>query len=266
MSGDWLDVPGGEVQLGLTPDEVERLVRLNVRHNEKYLEDDVDRGRWHDDRRWYETLGGNADALRPLLTRLCPLRKVVLRPFRIARSPVLVRDYEAFCRSTGRPYREPLHAKPDQFMFGVTWEEARAFALFVGARLPTSGEWEWAARGPSRRLFPWGPEWLEQSDGFMHSGSWTSGWVPGSRPGLASPEGLLDLATDHGEWCSDLLTVAPEDWALLSARKAEDFRPDFGVLMGGSPSRLLPSAAVPFGGPPETYRTAHAKVRLVRET
>jgi formylglycine-generating enzyme required for sulfatase activity len=265
VSGDWLDVPGGEVLLGLTPEEVEHLVQLNVRHNEKYLEDDVDRGRWYYDRKWYEAQGGNAAELRPLLEKLCPLRKVVLRPFRMARRPVLVKDYEAFCRSTGRAYREPLHAKPDQFMYEVTWEEARAFALSAGVRLPTSAEWEWAARGPSRRLFPWGSEWLEQSDGFMHSGSWTTGWVPGSKPGLATPEGLLDMATDHGEWCSDPYTVDPELWSCISGRPAEAFRPGWGTLMGASPARLLPNGAVPFGGPSDAYRVGYAKFRLAKD-
>lgn len=262
---DWIDVPGGEVLLGLTPDEVERLVRLNIQHNERFLEDDVDRGRFHDDREWYKALGGNAGTLRLLLTRVCPLRKVVLRPFRLASRPVSLKEYEEFCRSTGRAFKEPFQSRPEHFMSGMTWEEARACAAWADARLPSSAEWEWAARGPSRRLFPWGQDWSSGADGFMYSGNWVRPWVPGSRPGLASPEGLLDMATDHGEWCSDPYSAAPEDWALLAHRKKEEYRPGWGVLMGSSPNRLLPNGALPFGGPPGTYRMSDPNVRLARD-
>ena len=227
---DWIDVPGGEVLLGLTPEEVDRLVQLNVEHNQRFLEDDVDRARWHDDRQWYEKLGGNAEALRRLLTALCPLRKVVLKPFRLARRPVLIGEYEKF-----RAFHAPLNSTPDQFIYGVSSEEARAYAAWAGARLPSIAEWEWAARGPSRRLFPWGPDWSSGADGFMHSASWVTGWAPGSRPGLASPEGFLDLATAHGEWCAEHL------------------------LMGASPDRLLPNAVVPLKEP-DSHR--NGKIRL----
>ncbi|MDH3207701.1 MAG: formylglycine-generating enzyme family protein [Gemmatimonadota bacterium] len=82
----------------------------------------------------------------------------------------------------------------------VTWVEARAYAAFVGGRLPTDAEWEFAARGAERRTYPWG-EVQPTCDHahFVDCGPRQTLEVM-SREVDQSPEGVYDLAGNVREW------------------------------------------------------------------
>lgn len=93
-------------------------------------------------------------------------------------------------------------ADPDMPVTGVSYAEANRLAQLVGARLPTSVEWEWLAAGPTRRPFPWGTQpWAPR---LAHlSGPSAEHEGPGPVGGYgegATPEGLLDLAGNVWEW------------------------------------------------------------------
>ncbi len=62
--------------------------------------------------------------------------------------------------------REP-GAKKDHPINCVDWEQAEAFCKTQGGRLPTEAEWEFAARGPDGRAYPWGND--EPSGRFLNA-------------------------------------------------------------------------------------------------
>jgi formylglycine-generating enzyme required for sulfatase activity len=144
---------------------------------------------------------------------------------------------------------DPRLAGPGLPVVGVSHAEARAYCAFVGGRLPSEAEWEYAARGRgSRRAFPWGDGW----DGRLahHGRPSTAGRGPGvvyallapvgAYPDGASDAGVLDLAGNVSEWVDDWF--APDFYA--RSPRVDPHGPSNGalrVLRGGS-YRALPFA------------------------
>jgi len=86
----------------------------------------------------------------------------------------------------------------------VTWREAMAYAVSVGGSLPTEAQWEFAARGPARRKYPWGNS--EPTCERVHYGSCDPRGpiaVMARREG-ATPEGIYDLAGNVAEWVTPI--------------------------------------------------------------
>ncbi len=173
-----------------------------------------------------------------------PAHRVSVGPFRLAEAPVTCEEYAAFLADggytredlwqalraepqvdvaklkarfvdrTGQP--GPLSWSGGRFpeghgrhpVHGVSWFEAMAYAEWKGARLPTEAEWEFAARGPEGRLYPWGSEW--DAERCAHGDRKPVDTVSvDSLPGGKSPFGVAHMAGNVAEWTADLYRPYP---------------------------------------------------------
>ena len=94
-------------------------------------------------------------------------------------------------------YNDPAFA--DHPVTYVTRAQSRAYAAWVGGRLPRDSEWTRAAQGDSGRLWPWGDEPADATR--ANFDEHVDDTTPvGSYPAGASPYGLLDMAGNVWEW------------------------------------------------------------------
>jgi formylglycine-generating enzyme required for sulfatase activity len=103
--------------------------------------------------------------------------------------------------------RLPLHCQgdvPEHPRMCLTWFEAEAYATWRGGRLPTEAEWEFAARGPESKVYPWGDTFDRDRANVLNG---ISPKPVGSYPTGASWVGANDMAGNAMEWVSDWLGV-----------------------------------------------------------
>lgn len=134
-------------------------------------------------------------------------RSVWLKAYFIDVYPTTNGDYARFVRATG--HRSPRHWPGghcprdlvEHPVTWVTWRDATAYASWCGKQLPTSQQWEKAARGPNGRRYPWGDEPTAAKCNVAEAGIGETTPVTRYQSG-ASPYGVFDLCGNCWEWCS----------------------------------------------------------------
>ena len=170
-------------------------------------------------------------------------RQVALKRFAVDETPVTNQEYAQFLKATGY---EPEHAanflkhwvgggppkgREDHPVVFVDLDDARAFARWLGKRLPTEEEWQYAAQGTDGRRYPWGEQ--------MEAGRCNDGASGGTTPVRAfpngrSPFGCYDMCGNVWHWTESVRT---------------DNRTRFCIIRGGSWYNATGSIWYVEGGP-----------------
>lgn len=226
----WVEVPEGEYTTGITPAQREYLQQLFRWENDyaarpllqrNMLDDALENlrnGKSISDR-YVETFAKFDPPVLGILAALFSFdRKVVyLKRFYMARFPVTATQYHEFLHGTSPKNLNGMLDEPEFYEFRAGFfrrkkrrvyprcaaqvqpEQAIAFCNQLGARLPTSLEWEKAARGYVGNLYPWGDEW-DINAGFFYYGQERENTGFGGKPPIdacpknVSPYGVWGMA------------------------------------------------------------------------
>jgi formylglycine-generating enzyme required for sulfatase activity len=85
----------------------------------------------------------------------------------------------------------------------VSWHGAKNYCDYVGGRLPTEAEWEYAARGTDSRIFPWGNQSPNATLAVFESASYENIKPVDALEDGRSPFGALGMAGSMWEWTAD---------------------------------------------------------------
>ncbi|MEG5061828.1 formylglycine-generating enzyme family protein [Microcoleus sp. A2-C5] len=140
-----------------------------------------------------------------------PQHEVYLPSYQISRFPVTNAQWAQFLAHTNYAWADLQklweHGLPEgqenHPITWVTWHDAIAFCDWAGVRLPTDAQWEKAARGTDKRLYPWGNQPpTAQLANYGNQVRHTT--AVNAYPLGKSYYGIFDMAGNAWEWISTI--------------------------------------------------------------
>jgi formylglycine-generating enzyme required for sulfatase activity len=177
-----------------------------------------------------------------------PQHEVTVQTFKISKTEITVEQYAAcvdarICsepRSSYETHNWSKSGRENHPINGASWFQAEVFAQWLGGRLPSEAEWEYAARSGGREIvYPWGNEdatceraVIGRDEGGNECVNEMSAEVC-SKPLGNTAQGLCDMAGNVSEWVEDDQHLnyrgAPSDGQAWIDSPRSDLR----VLRGG---------------------------------
>jgi formylglycine-generating enzyme required for sulfatase activity len=188
------------------------------------------------DRLWFENEGPQTQITFPA-------------SFWISKKEVTNAQYRA-CVDAGvctPPTNRAIYDDPDfadHPVVHVSWSQSNDYATWLGMRLPTEAEWEYAARGPDGLIYPWDNSFDGRKLNFCDMNctiDWRNTNVDdgygqtapvGSYPEGASWVGALDMSGNVWEWQNSIFRNYPYDAG--DGREGAANQGEVHVLRGGS--------------------------------
>jgi formylglycine-generating enzyme required for sulfatase activity/predicted Ser/Thr protein kinase len=159
-----------------------------------------------------------------------PVHEVSLDAFYMDAYEVTSERY-AQCVAAGACSASDCSSEANHPVLCADWNQAQAYCAWIGGRLPTEAEWEFAARGGLEgKLYPWGDDSPVCQAGATNGGNFADcGNGDAIAVGSYAPNGygLYDMAGNVWEWTSSLYQPYPYN--------AQDGRED----LSASGSRVL---------------------------
>lgn len=194
-----------------------------------------------------------------------PLHGVRIESFYISRYETTLEQYDLFAQKTGRDTVLPDQVSRGRHAAGnLSWEDGVAFCEYMGGRLPTEQEWEYAAAGgAAKQIYPGTNDPDEVDDFVRHRVNSMAESFPVGRkkPNLF---GLYDMGGNVAEWIGDFYEFYPEpgedpEWIDLNQRELRLARG------GGYSAEVYVSQTYWRAGTLGTVTTPTIGVRCVRD-